>query len=293
MLVTFAKVAAPVLPFIAEELYQRLVRDLDETAPQSVHHNDYPVADRTIIETDLEVAMATVRTVVTLGHGLRKKHEIKVRQPLAELTVITRDAAVAAAIESHESLIAEELNVAKVTIDAEEDHLVHLSAQANFKVLGPRLGAGTKEVAAAIATLPHDAISAVLDGQTIDVAGTSIGSEDIVVRREPRDGLVVAAESQLSVALDTTVTPELAREGTAREIVSSVQGLRRKIGLEVSDRIALSWQSTATDLVAAFNSHSDLIAGEILATEVERSTERQDVSLEINSQQLSVSIRRS
>jgi isoleucyl-tRNA synthetase len=292
VLVTFAKVAAPVLPFIAEELYQRLVRDLDASAPESVHHTDYPVADRAMIDQDLEAAMATVRTVVTLGHGLRKRNEIKVRQPLSGLTVITRDPAVAAAIASHESLIAEELNVASVATDSEEDHLVHLSAQANFKVLGPRLGAATKDVAAAIAKLPHEVVSTILDGEASDVAGTSIGADDIVVRREPRAGLVVAAESQLSVALDVTITPELELEGTAREIVSAVQGLRRTQGLEVSDRISITWQSSSGDLAAAFTRYEDLIAGEVLAIQLERSAAPQESDLEINGLALSVTVRR-
>jgi isoleucyl-tRNA synthetase len=292
VLVTFAKVAAPVLPFIAEELYQRLVRVLDDSAPASVHHNDYPVANQAVIDQDLEAAMAIVRTVVTLGHGLRKRHEIKVRQPLSELTVITRDSDVTAAIASHESLIAEELNVASVSIDSAEDHLVHLSAQANFKVLGPRLGSATKDVATALAGLPHETVSAILDGATVEVAGTSISADDIVVRREPRAGLVVAAESQLSVALDVTITAELALEGTAREIVSAVQGLRRTEGLDVSDRITLSWHSTSDGLAAALTEYESLIAGEILATRVDQAATAQDVSLEINGQQMSITIRR-
>lgn len=290
VLVTFAGVAAPVLPFIAEELYQRLVRDLDATAPESVHHTDYPVADRKVIDSDLETAMATVRTVVALGHGLRKRHEIKVRQPLAELTVISRDPAVAASITSHQSLIAEELNVGAVAISTEEDQLVSFSAQANFKLLGPRLGSRTKAVAAAISQLPHDTISRMLDGATVEIEDTAIERNDIVVKREPRAGLVVAAEGRLSVALDLTITDELAAEGTAREIVSAVQGLRRNQDLEVSDRILLTWQSADEAIADALTSYQELIAGEVLASGVVRSDDPQESVVEINGRQLSVSI---
>lgn len=290
VLVTFAKVAAPVLPFIAEELYQRLVRDLDETSPESVHHTDYPVADRDIIDAGLERAMATVRTVVTLGHGLRKRNEVKVRQPLSTLTVITRDADVAAAIASHATLIAEEMNVASVQVDSAEDHLVHLSAQANFKALGPRLGTATKAVAAEIALLPHEVVSSLLDGGSHMVADTEITAGDIVVRREPREGLVVAAEGELSVALDVSITPELAVEGIAREVVSAIQGLRRGLGLDVSDRVALTWHSENDDLVAAVTDHESLIAGEVLATSVIRAQEPQSTTVAINECELTVSL---
>ncbi|MEA2002930.1 MAG: isoleucine--tRNA ligase [Actinomycetota bacterium] len=292
VLVTFAKVAAPVLPFIAEELYQRLVRDLDATAPQSVHHTDYPLADDSVIDTALEQSMAIVRTVVTLGHGLRKRHEVKVRQPLSHLTIITRDAVIAAAVASHESLIAEELNVASVGVDSVEDHLVHLSAQANFKALGPRLGARTKEAAAEIADMSHEKISAVLDGATHQVADAVIGADDIVVRREPRAGVVVAAEGPLSVALDVTITPELAVEGTAREIVSAIQGLRRSLRLDVSDRVRLVWHTEDPGLARALTDYESLIAGEVLATMVIQETAPQEIRVEINGRGLSFAISR-
>jgi isoleucyl-tRNA synthetase len=230
--------------------------------------------------------------VVTLGHGLRKRHEIKVRQPLSHLTVITRDAAVAAAVASHESLIAEELNVASIGVDSVEDHLVHLSAQANFKALGPRLGPRTKEAAAEIAEMSHERISAILDGATHEVAGTVIGADDIIVRREPRAGVVVATEGLLSVALDVTITPELAAEGTAREIVSAVQGLRRSLGLDVSDRVRLVWHTEDASLAQALTDYESLIAGEVLATVVVKEAAPQEFRVEINGRALSFAISR-
>jgi isoleucyl-tRNA synthetase len=292
VLVTFAKVAAPVLPFISEELYQRLVRDLDDTAAESVHHTDYPTANDAVINEGIEAAMQTVRSIVTLGHGLRKRHEVKVRQPLSVLTVITRDAAVAQVVKSHEALIAEELNVRSLHIDTVEDHIVHLSAQANFKSLGPRLGAATKTAAAEIANLPHETISSILDGGTVEIAGTAVTAEDIVVRREPREGLVVAAEGTLSVALDVTVTAELAAEGLAREVVSAAQGVRRSEGLDVSDRISMLWQAENAELVDAISEHKAMIAGELLATSIERSDSAQSVAVEINGMPMTVSLRK-
>jgi isoleucyl-tRNA synthetase len=290
VLITFAKVAAPVLPFIAEELYQRLVKDLEPDAPASVHHSDYPVATGDMIDPGLEAAMTIVRTVVTLGHGLRKRHEIRVRQPLERLTVITRDDSVAAAVNSHLGLLMEELNVHSVAIDNEEDHLVQLSARANFKVLGPRLGKRTKEVAAAIEDLPHEEVSRLVDGATIDVAGTAIIEDDVVIKREPRPGLVVAASGAVSVALDVNVTPELAEEGLAREVISSIQGLRRDLDLEVSDRIAVTWCTRDEALASALRNHTDLISGEVLATTFEAGGEELGTAIDINGQQVWIRI---
>lgn len=290
VLVTFVKVAAPVLPFIAEELYQRLVKDLEPAASASVHHNDYPVAAGAMIDPGLETAMTTVRTVVTLGHGLRKRQEIKVRQPLERLTVITRDDSVAAAVSSHLSLIIEELNVHEVAIESEEDHLVHLSARANFKQLGPRLGKRTKEVAGAIESLPHETLSRLVDGETVDAAGTPISADDVVIKREPRPGLVVAAAGTVSVALDVTVTPALAEEGFARELISSIQGLRRERDLDVSDRISVRWHTSSDVVAAALDNHADLIAGEVLATSMSRVEDRIGSPLDINGEQLWVEI---
>ena len=270
VLVTFTKVAAPLLPFITEEMYQQLVPPIDTAAPGSVHHTDYPEADEALIDAALETDMAVVRQVVNLGRGLRKQTELRVRQPLAEVTVVTRDAAVAAAVASHTELISEELNVKRVVIDDEEAHIVELSAKANFKALGPRLGARTKEVAAAIGALEHDAIDRLLSGDTVVVLGEDIALDDVVVRREARPGHVVAAESNLAVSLDTELDDVLRSEGLAREVVSRLQGLRKDAGLEVTDRVAVTWDTADEQLAEAVEDHRDLIAAEVLAVSFAR-----------------------
>ena len=114
--------------------------------------------------------------------------------------------------------------------------------------------------------------------------------DDVVIRREPREGLVVAAQGQLSVALDVTITPELAVEGLAREIVSVVQGMRRTLGLEVSDRIMLTWHTENPDLAAALTEHESLIAGEVLAKRVAQGTEPQEHEFSINGRELSLAL---
>jgi isoleucyl-tRNA synthetase len=273
VLVAFAKLMAPVLPFVTEALYQELVVEQAEPGtalPRSVHHCDYPEADPALIEPGLEADMAVVRSVVGLGRGLRRAHAIRVRQPLPSLTVVSHDAAVRAAVDGHADLIADELNVKQVANSEDERAHAHLSAKPNYRRLGPRLGARMKEVAAQIEGLDEAALAALLGGAVLAVSGEEIALGDIVVSRTPRPGVVVAAAERLAVALDTSVTPELAREGLAREVVKVVQARRRSAGLEVADRITLTWASDDPAVEAAFAAHGDWIAAEVLAVEVQR-----------------------
>ncbi|MFV1998934.1 MAG: isoleucine--tRNA ligase [Acidimicrobiia bacterium] len=271
VLTTFSRVAAPILPFITEEIYQGLVRSVDADAPASVHHTDYPVANVSAIDRDLEEAMEVVRTVVSLGRGLRKRHDIRVRQPLASVTVVTRSAELRASINAHTALIAEELNVKQVVVEQDEAGLVDLEARANFKTLGPRLGKSMKDAARSIADLTHDVIAAILDGDSHTIDGHVITEEDLVVSRQPREGTVVATVGPISVALDTTVDEVLVVEGMAREIINRVQAARRTLDFDVTDRIHVRWTSTSDAVISAFDVHGDLIAGEVLASDISRS----------------------
>lgn len=268
VLTTFAKVLAPVLPFITERLYQDLVADLYPDAPRSVHHCDFPLANPSVIDTDLEKAMAAVRNVVQLGHASRKRHEIKVRQPLAAATVLTHDPVVVAAVMSHVSLIKEELNVKEVRVHGEEADLVDLSAKIDFRKLGPSLGSKTKEVAAAANALNSSQVQKVLDGGSVELAGVDLTADDLIITRTAREGMVVETSGELALALDTNLAQSLLVEGMARDLISVIQQLRKEKGLDVSDRIRLQW-SSADDLVrSAFSAHQKMIADEVLATEV-------------------------
>jgi isoleucyl-tRNA synthetase len=269
VLVAFSTLMAPVLPFVTERIYQGLVGP--DSGPRSIHHVDYPEADSSLIDTDLEAAMEVVRAVVTLGRGLRRTSNVRTRLPLPSLTVVSHDASVRRAVASHAELIGDELNVKEVQTSDDETAHAHLSAKPNYRVLGPRLGPHVRDVAAAVEALGEDRVAALLDGSSVTVAGVELTLEDLVVSREPRAGIVVTAGDRFAVALDTTLTPELEREGLARELVKAVQGLRRDAGLEVSDRIRLTWDSTSDRVVEAMAAHGAWIAGEVLATEVERS----------------------
>jgi isoleucyl-tRNA synthetase len=268
VLTTFVEVLAPVLPFITEHLYQDLVARQDPTAVRSVHHRDFPEALESLIDTDLEASMAVVREVVRLGRNLRKREGHRVRQPLAGLTILTHDPEIAAAVKAHSDVISEELNVKQVTATSDEEALVHLSAKANFRRLGPQLGSEMQRVAAGITALTDDELAGILEGGSVEVAGVPIALADLVVERTPIEGVIVEAGPDFACALDTTLDETLVQEGIAREIVSRVQRLRREAGLEVIDRITLKWHSLDPEVGTAFATHHDVIVGEVLASSV-------------------------
>ncbi len=271
VLVTFSKLLAPVLPFVTETMYQELVvaRRDNATGPASIHHEDYPEANTSLIDPGLEQAMAAVRRVVSLGRGLRVTEAIRIRQPLARLMVVGHDPVLLAAVREHATLLMDELNVQEVVTSADDTALAALSAKPNYRTLGPRFGAAMPEIAAEVARLDSATVAAALAAGSVAVGGTTIAASDLMVTRSPLPGLAVAADDQVAVGLDTVVTPELAVEGTAREIVKLVQQARRDAGLDVSDRINLRWSSPSPQVAAAFASHGDWIAREVLATTLE------------------------
>jgi len=291
VLVTFSLAAAPVLPFVTEDIYQHLVRAVAGGGPDSIHLADYPVADDAVIDKPLEGAMDTVRTVVNLGRGLRRRHEVRVRQPLASMTVVTRHPLAADAVTAHAALLRDELNVRQVIVDDDEGHLVELSAKANFKSLGPRLGSEVKRVAAAIEELDHEAVSSVLAGARRDVAGHTITLDDLVISREPRHDVVVAAEGSLSVALDIHLDDSLVAEGLARETINRIQTERRTMGLAVTDRITVTWETESEALAGALERHRGLIADEVLASTLERGP-ASELTFSLNGHELTADISR-
>ncbi len=292
VLTTFAKVLAPVLPFITERLHQDLVVKPGGEGADSIHLETFPRADTALIETELEKAMAVVRRVVSAGHALRKRHEIRVRQPLARLTVITHDPVATAAVEDHAEIIARELNVHSIETSGSDAGLVHTSAKADFSRLGPRLGADVKACAAAIAQLDGNSIERILSGERMRVAGFEIDADDIVVTRSPREGTVVETDGELAVALDTRIDQALRAEGWARDFVSRVQQKRREADLDVSDRIHLHWATTSADLADALARHEGYIRSETLAVSFDRARSLVTPPDAIDGQVVSIEIQR-
>ena len=241
VLVQLSKVAAPFCPFVSDRIYRNLRGASD---PESVHLCDFPTANAAARDTALEADMALVQRVVSLGRQLRTETELKVRQPLACLRVAAVDPAVRGALARYTDIIREELNVKEVAFGDDETALATLSLKADFKRLGPRFGARMKAAAAAIAALPAGAVAELARGNavTADIAGepAELLPEDVIVRREPKPGLVTAAEGNVVVALETALTPELLAEGVMRECVSRIQAMRKEADLEVTRRIRLT-----------------------------------------------------
>jgi isoleucyl-tRNA synthetase len=219
--------------------------------------------------------MSIVRHVVRMGRSLRVANDLKIRQPLSSLTVVTSDPQVATAVETHTELIIEELNVKRVDTSTDEAPLVTFHPRANFKALGPKLGARMKNVAQAIEDLGDDAIQQLVAGNSLDVAGVQITSEDVIIDRRPRPGLVVGAEGTVSVVLDCELTPQLAVEGLAREVVNRIQALRREMELDVTDRIHVQWDTDSKELAEALVTHAEYIREEVLATSLQQGTDTQ------------------
>jgi isoleucyl-tRNA synthetase len=279
VLVTIAHCMAPVLPFYCEYLYQRLVVDLglaQGNDGDSVHLQRFPVVDEALIDAQLEAEVEVARKVVALALNLRERERIGVRRPLASLTVASRDAAVREAVRRFAGDITAELNVKAVELAEDDSALVRLSAKANFKVLGKRLGKKMKIVATAVEALDAAALQRMLDGERVELEGEALGADDLVLRREPLPGRVADSAEGITVVLDTSIDEALEHEGLARELINRVQNLRKGSGLEVSDRIALAVACTPGSKLCSALEREELrrlIAGEVLAERFEVNAE--------------------
>src|SRR5690606_7542957 len=184
VLVTFAKTLAPFMPFLTETVYQHLVREVDAQAPASVHFCDYPAEDAALIDADLEARMQNVRSVVALGRKLREDHRIKVRQPLAKLTVVHRDPTLRAHVTSAHELIEDELNVKRVDVEADESAFTSVSVKPNFKTLGKRCGSKLKDISAVLARWGFAEVERLEAGESINVAGEALTIDDVILQRK-------------------------------------------------------------------------------------------------------------
>jgi isoleucyl-tRNA synthetase len=266
---TLTLLLAPFVPFVTDYVWGVLRRP---GTAESVHLASWPAYDATLIDPELSEQMALARRLVELGRSARSGASVRTRQPL-------RQALIGAAGFDRlpaelRSLIAAELNVGSLgPLGGEAGELVDYAVKPNFRSLGRRFGAGTPAVAAAIAAAPAAGIAAaVLAGGSIQVAvpgrpGVTVGADDVVVTQTPRAGWAVATDAGETVAIDTAVTPELRREGLAREVIRLVQDARKNDGLDVTDRIVLRWSASDAEVSAALSEHAALIAGEVLAVE--------------------------
>jgi isoleucyl-tRNA synthetase len=266
---TFALTAAPVIPFITEEIWQNLKMSDDK---ESVHLADYPVYNAKFRDEKLEFRMATVQKAVSMGRSLRNQFNLKNRQPLAAAELVTRNLEERKVLEDMQETIAEELNVKKVVFHEREDELVEYRAKANFRNLGKELGAKMKAAAAVIEKLTGSQIEDIIAGKkvTIDVDGQKVdlNTDKVIVERIEKADLRVVNDGTLTVGLDTKVTDDLKREGFVRDLVRGIQNLRKESGFAVTDRIEITL-SGDSELKASFEQFKVFIGSETLAVKSE------------------------
>jgi isoleucyl-tRNA synthetase len=262
---TLTLLMAPFTPFVTDSVWGVL---RGGEAAESVHLASWPAFDPALIDPQLSARMALVRRLVELGRSARSGASVRTRQPLSRALIGA--AGFEDLPEELRAQIASELNVAALELLG--GGLVDYAVKPNFRSLGRRFGARTPAVAAAIGSVPTADIAAAVQAGSpvtvvVDGAEVSIGADDVIVTQTPRAGWTVATDAGETVAIDIEVTPELRREGLAREVIRLVQEARKSDGLDVTDRISLRWSARDPEVAAALTEHAALIAGEVLAAD--------------------------
>ncbi len=240
-LVTIAKTAAPMIPFMSEEIYQNLVRSVDANAEESVHLCDFPTVNEDWIKTDLEADMDEVLKIVVLGRACRNASNIKQRQPMANMYVCCETEL----NEFFREIIEDELNVKAVTFTDDVSAFTSYSFKPQLKTLGKRFGKQINAVKEALQNVNGQAAMAELDATgvltvTVDGANETIAREDLLIESQKVEGYVTDSDNGITVVMDTNLTPELVEEGYVREVISKVQTMRKEAEFEVMDHITLS-----------------------------------------------------
>ena len=288
-LLTVSKLMAPVAPFFADRLYRDLTGSTD-----SVHLSTFPVVDTNAIDTELEERMSLAQTVTSMVLSLRRKVNIKVRQPLQTVMIPFNDEKMKERLLSMRDLILAEVNVKDMKLVASDEGTLVKKVKPDFKKLGPKFGKNMKAVAAAIAALDNTSINQLEANGFIELAieneKIKIESSDVEILSEDIPGWLVANEGAVTVALDVTVTPELRREGIAREMINRIQNIRKGRDYEITDRINISVDNKYPEVNDSLKEYAEYICSQVLAdslvsekVDVTENTEVLDIeSMEIN-----------
>ncbi len=265
VLVTLSKVIAPFVPFMAEEMYQNLVRSVDPTAPESVHLCDFPTADESLIDESLNTQMSALLSVVGLGRACRAAANLKVRQPLSTLYVKGTSFD-----EAFSALAEDELNVKKVVFTDDARAFTTYNLKPQMRTLGPKYGKLLGRIGQHLKELDgNEVVDAFSRGETVTFAldGTEVvlAKDDVLTEATQKPGFSAQMEGEVTVVLDCNLTPELIAEGYQREMVSKLQNMRKDAGFEVSDRIEVTYEA-GDELAAAIEAGRDFIMQSVLAT---------------------------
>lgn len=266
---TVARLMAPIAPYYADRLYRDLHEGCGEAEVRSVHLAKFPVADTSVIDVEQEERMALAQQVTSMIHSLRKKEAISVKQPLQRIAIPALNAEQQERIEAMKQLILDEVNVKEIEFVEGAGMLVK-KVKCNFRTMGKKFGKQMKAVASAVAEMGQEQIAMLEQGSvTLMVEGAEalIELEDVEIYSEDIPGWSVANAGTLTVALDLTITEELRLEGMAREIIRSIQQLRKDSGFEITDRIIVTLPDNE-DTRACLSANYDYVASQVLATEV-------------------------
>ncbi|MCF0130608.1 MAG: isoleucine--tRNA ligase [Pseudobutyrivibrio sp.] len=289
-LVTFCKAAAPMIPFMTEDIYQNLVVNVDKNAPESIHLCDFPVADMSMIDTTLEETMDELLKIKVFGSACRNAANIKNRQPIGKMYVKAEKTLPADFIE----VIEDELNVKNVIFTDDLSSYTTYTFKPQLRTVGPKYGKFLGGIQKALAELDGNAAYASLkaDGvirlPEVD-ASIELAEEDLLITVTQADGYVTDGDNYVSVVLDTNLTDELIEEGFVRELVSKIQTMRKEAGFEVMDRIQIGY--TGSDRIAAiFAANKDTICGEVLADDAVASDGQYAKEWNINGEKVTLSV---
>ena len=264
-LITLSKLAAPMIPFMTEEIYQNLVRSIDSDAPESIHLTDYPVADESMIDPELEENMDHVLKIVVLGRAARNESGIKNRQPIARMMV----KAPYEIPEFYQEIITEELNIKKVEMTDDADSFISYTFKPQLKTVGPKFGKLVGGIRKALTEIDGSAAMKELNEEgtlTLDINGASVvlSRDDLLIDMAQSEGFETQSDGKVTVVLDKKLTPELIEEGFVRELISKIQTMRKEAGFEVMDRIRL-YVSGNEKLEKIIRDNSGTIGRDVLA----------------------------
>ncbi|MBR4904078.1 MAG: class I tRNA ligase family protein, partial [Selenomonadaceae bacterium] len=299
-LVTLAKAAAPMVPFITENIYRNLVCSIDKTAPESVHLCDYPTADEKFIDAELERNMDLVLKIVVLGRAARNATNIKNRQPVERLVVSGKESGVSKNSDSRflipdplfVEIVEDELNVKNVEFRADMSEFIKYNFKPNFRVLGKKVGKRMGEVQNALKNLDGAAAKLELDKTgELKLGDITLTAEDIEITITQSEGFNCQSDNDVSIAFSTTLTPALIEEGFVREIISKIQVMRRESNFEVTDRIKI-FASDNEKLAAVITGNAEEIMSVTLADEIIFSTNDNAKEWDINGEKISLGVER-
>ena len=266
-LVTLSKLAAPMIPFMTEEIYQNIVAGIDPNAPESIHLCDYPVCDESMIDPELEANMDHVLKIVVLGRAARNESGIKNRQPIAKMMV----KAPFDIPEFFQKIIVDELNIKKVELTEDADNFINYTFKPQLKTVGPKFGKLLGGIRKALSEIDGKAAMKELKAEgeiKLDINGNEVAlsEEDLLIDMAQTEGFETQSDGRNTVVLDKTLTPELLEEGFVRELISKIQTMRKEAGFEVMDRIKV-YASGNEKIQQIMLDNKETIAHDVLADE--------------------------